>query len=151
MGTAEFYADSVEKVAKKLRRKKLLTKKCQIMKFRLLFLRAISFWVRGLDSNSASNFAFCDTHIEFFCLYWHFLLTLKPNTDESAQKTKNIFYISAVHFRPGRLHFDKKKSKSLYPNAQCIFTIQSQSVISQDKGPGFFSSSGVQSCSPTYS
>ncbi len=35
-------------------------------------------------------FKFCK--IKFFSLSLHFLLTLKPNWDEKAQKTKNVFY-----------------------------------------------------------
>ncbi len=50
----------------------------------------------------ASNFAFYDTQIEF--LQHIFLAYIRIQL--------------YIHFRPGRLHFDKKKSKSLYPNAQ---------------------------------
>ena len=41
----------------------------------------------------STNLAFYDTHIKFmkkkisFCLFKHFLLTLKPKSDDTAQKT----------------------------------------------------------------
>jgi hypothetical protein len=42
------------------------------------------------------NFAFYNTHIEFL----YFLLTLKPNEDETAEKMKNVFYECVIesHF-----------------------------------------------------
>jgi hypothetical protein len=64
-----------------------------------------------------------DTHMEFFgenflCVYEHFLLNLKPKSDEGAQKTKKsvnksvlftyIFPLFYIYFRSGRLHFVRK-------------------------------------------
>jgi hypothetical protein len=51
------------------------------------------------DSNAASNFAFHDPHIEFLpnkilVAYISFLPTLKPNADEMAEKTKNLYLIN---------------------------------------------------------
>ncbi len=47
------------------------------------------------------------------------MLTLKSNADETAEKKKNVFYKRVVdsHFRPRRLQFVKKKSKSMYPSS----------------------------------
>ncbi len=61
------------------------------------------FWVNhfevfSTDSNSPSNFGFSDTHIIFLkrknlvSFYLHFLLTLKPNADKTAEKNENVFY-----------------------------------------------------------
>ncbi len=69
---ADFNAsfESVKK-CKKLMRKTLSAKTCQ--------------------KNWVLCFYYCVTQ-KFFCFYQHFLLTLKPNADETAQKTKNVLY-----------------------------------------------------------
>jgi hypothetical protein len=61
------------------------------------FFWVICFVVFLTCSNSASNFAFCDTHNKFFnflILYKLFLLPLKPKSEETAQKNeKHILLI----------------------------------------------------------
>ncbi len=92
---AEFYADfeSVEKVVIKLM---LLTFITVCKSFRPIS----SFdWTFSSDSNSASNFGFYNTHIKFlqtilFCFYEHFLLTLKPNADETDEKKRKTYFIN---------------------------------------------------------
>ncbi len=57
------------------------------------------FWtVFWTVSNSASNFGFYDTHIEFlpkklFCLYYRSLLTLSQTRIKGLKKTKKVFRI----------------------------------------------------------
>ncbi len=58
--------------------------------FRLYFLRLNFFVLFLTDSNSAMNFAFYDTHSEFFLLCQLFLPTLKPKSDETAQTNENV-------------------------------------------------------------
>jgi hypothetical protein len=58
----------------------------------------VTFWLNFLTffqriSNSASNFALYDTHIEFLqqnivCLYKKILLTVKPKVDVTTQKNE---------------------------------------------------------------
>jgi hypothetical protein len=48
---------------------------------------------------------------KFFCLHQHFLLILKPNANETAQKTRNILYkcvLFYIRFRSRRIYFFKK-------------------------------------------
>jgi hypothetical protein len=51
---------------------------------------------------------------KLFFLYWHFLLTLKPNADETDEKTKYVFYKCVLNshftliFRSWRIHVVKK-------------------------------------------
>ncbi len=46
------------------------------------------------DSDSASNFAFYDTHIKFLVLAYMsiFVITLKPKLEETAQKFERLIY-----------------------------------------------------------
>jgi hypothetical protein len=54
------------------------------------------------------NFAFYDTLIDVlqFFLYYNFLLNFKPNADETAEITKNVFYkcVSESHFTSIFIH-----------------------------------------------
>ncbi len=76
------------------------------------------------DSNSASKFAFYDTHIEYLQKkfrggesYYHFLPTLEWSSDKIAQKTNDIFYKCVLKFNFASISasFCQSRSKSLYP------------------------------------
>jgi hypothetical protein len=90
---AEFDADlgSVEKGVKNSREKKYLKKRQKngiffycVQKFLAYTFFGNLFAFFSTGSNTVSNFAFYGTNIELL----HFLLTLTPNTDETAHKNE---------------------------------------------------------------
>ncbi len=73
------------------------------------------------DSNSASNFACYEIIAKqfFFLFYLHFLITLKPNADESVEKNEKR--VSQMCLRiPFYINFlsGKKNSKLMFPTVQ---------------------------------
>jgi hypothetical protein len=122
MSIAKFDIDfkSVRKVAKKLKRKKLSTKKWQKNGF-FTFITACNFFQANFMhffkvSNLASNFAFmipipniCKK--KFILLIWALFDNFKTRRGQNGSKTKTktgLIISFYFHFRPGRLHFVKK-------------------------------------------
>ncbi len=120
---------------KKLHTKKLLTKTrrkyallpfcwCQSICF-VYNLFCVNFYETfSMDLKIIMKLCVFYTHIiylqHFFCLYWHFLFTLKTNADKTAQKYQKrilkmclqIFNLATINGLGGK-DFLQKKSKSL--------------------------------------
>ncbi len=69
--------------------------------------------------------------------YSHFLLTLKPKSNETAQKIEkfffiNVFYNPILHLSPvWAALFGQKQPKSLYPNVHCTYKCMSEEKIEE--------------------
>ncbi len=114
---AGFGADfeSVGKVPKKLQRKKIVSEKIQFLTFVTvcnsfrLFLDEL-FCIFSTDSNSASNFAFSDTHCDLFwqTKYFQLILALfanfRPQRGRNGSKKQKTYFLNMSQ-SPIYIHF----------------------------------------------
>ncbi len=103
----------------------LLLQCAKVLHLKLFCVKFFHFF--STDLNSALNFAFYDTRINFFQCLLILIANLKPKSDEMAQKNEetylyihvNVSQNSTLHLSPvWEAPFCKKKGKIVVP--QCI-------------------------------